>query len=102
MHRAPGFRSLLRSAGAHRTQPDANRRIVKRLRDAAVPVVFLDRRPEESPAQERFDLAGLDNQRAGYIATHHLLQLGARRIGFVAYRHQASTVKGRIMGYGRP
>jgi GntR family transcriptional regulator of arabinose operon len=79
--------------------PEANRRIMKRLREAAMPVVFLDRRPEEGPAQERFDLAALDNQRAGYIATHHLLQLGARRIGFVAYRHQASTVSARIMGY---
>jgi GntR family transcriptional regulator of arabinose operon len=78
---------------------EVNRRILKLLRDAAIPLVFLDRRPEESASEERCDLAGLDNQRAGYLAANHLLQLGSRRIGFVAYRHQASTVKARIAGY---
>jgi GntR family transcriptional regulator of arabinose operon len=78
---------------------EVNRRILKLLRDAAIPVVFLDRRPDESPFEERCDLAGIDNQRAGYLATNHLLQLGSRKIGFVAYRHQASTVKARIEGY---
>src|SRR5260370_27643409 len=78
---------------------EANRRILKLLREAAIPLVFLDRRPEESPAEERCDLAGIDNQRAGYLATHPLLQLGARRIGFFAYKYQASTVKARIAGY---
>jgi DNA-binding LacI/PurR family transcriptional regulator len=78
---------------------EVNRRILKLLREAAIPVVFLDRRPEESLAEERCDLAGIDNQRAGYLATHHLLQLGSRTIGFAAYRYQASTVKARIAGY---
>jgi GntR family transcriptional regulator of arabinose operon len=60
---------------------------------------LLDRRPEETADRERCDLAGIDNHRAGYIATEHLIQVGARRIGFIAYENQASTVKARITGY---
>jgi GntR family transcriptional regulator of arabinose operon len=78
---------------------EVNRRILKLLREASIPLVFLDRRPEESTIEERCDLAGIDNQRAGYLATHHLLQLGSRRIGFFAYKYQASTVRARIAGY---
>src|SRR5260370_40035989 len=78
---------------------EVNRRILKLLREAAIPLVFLDRRPDESAAEERCDLAGIDNQRAGYLATQHLLRLGSRRIGFFAYKYQASTVKARIAGY---
>lgn len=79
--------------------PEVNRRILRLLRQAAIPLVFLDRRPEESPDGERYDLVGLDNERAGFLATSHLLKLGSRQIGFVAYRGQASTVKARIQGY---
>lgn len=42
---------------------------------------------------------GIDNHRAGHLATQHLLRLGARRIGFVAYQDQAATVNSRIAGY---
>jgi DNA-binding LacI/PurR family transcriptional regulator len=70
------------------------------LKKAGIPVVFLDRRPEEETSDRgRCDLVGIDNYRAGYIATEHLLRLGARRAGFIAYRGQASTVKARIRGF---
>ena len=80
-----------------------NQRVMKMLKDAGIPVVLLDRRPEEHPgenaARGRCDLVGIDNQHAGYLATSHLLRLGARRIGFMAYRGQATTVKARMHGY---
>jgi GntR family transcriptional regulator of arabinose operon len=78
---------------------EINRKVMKMLRDAGIPVVLLDRRPEDGATGERCDLAGIDNHRAGYIATEHLKQLRSRRIGFVGYRDQASTVKIRIGGY---
>lgn len=78
---------------------DINKAILRRFADAQIPVVLLDRRPAEMPGRIRCDLVGIDNHRAGYVATSHLIQLGARRIGFLAYSHQASTVKGRIAGY---
>lgn len=82
---------------------EVNRRLMKSLKKAGIPVVLLDRRPEhevdEHSARERYDLVGIDNQRAGYLAAEHLLQLGARRLGFIAYQNQASTVKARIRGF---
>lgn len=78
---------------------EINRRVMKKLRAAGVPVVLLDRRPEETSAGMRCDLVGIDNYRAGYLAAEHLLKHGACRIGFLAYQNQASTVQARILGY---
>ena len=76
-----------------------NARVMRGLKEAGIPVVLLDRRPDETSARESCDLVGIDNYRAGYLAAEHLVRLGAKRVGFVAYRRQASTVKGRIRGY---
>jgi DNA-binding LacI/PurR family transcriptional regulator len=42
---------------------------------------------------------GIDNRRAGYVITEHLLRLGCRRIAFVALPHAAATVDAREAGY---
>src|SRR5215471_11224223 len=78
---------------------EINTRVMKMLKEAGIPVVLLDRRPGLSAPHERCDLAGIDNHRAGVLATVHLLGLGARRIGFIGYREQAVTVAERIRGY---
>lgn len=78
---------------------EINARVMKMLRDAEIAVVLLDRRPDEEGLRERCDLAGIDNHRAGYIATRHLRKLGALRIGFLGYQDQAATVRARIAGY---
>jgi DNA-binding LacI/PurR family transcriptional regulator len=89
------FAPLELSAGSEQV----NRRVLKLLKDSKIPVVLLDRRPDEPSGRERCDLVGIDNHRAGFMAAEHLLKLGARRIGFVSFEYQASTVKGRISGY---
>jgi len=61
--------------------------------------VLLDRRPEESAGRHACDLVGIDNHRAGYIATEHLLRLGVRRAGFVRVEGQATTVRARVRGF---
>jgi DNA-binding LacI/PurR family transcriptional regulator len=78
---------------------EVNRQVVAALKKAGIPTVYLDRRPDDMAAHDRCDLVGLDNHRAGYLATEHLLRCGARQIGFVARRGQASSVAGRIAGY---
>jgi DNA-binding LacI/PurR family transcriptional regulator len=89
------FAPLEMSTGSGR----ANRHVLQRLGDADIPVVLLDHRPHDPSRRQRFDLVGIDNHRAGFIATEHLLKLGARRIGFISFEHQASTVSARIGGY---
>jgi GntR family transcriptional regulator of arabinose operon len=78
---------------------EVNRRVLRLLRDAGIAVVLLDRRSEDASARDRCDLVGIDNHRAGFLATDHLLTLGARRIGFASFEYQASTVNARIAGY---
>lgn len=76
-----------------------NRRVLDILERAGIPVVLLDRRPGGSAGRRRCDLVGIDNRWAGSLATRHLIELGARRIGFVAYQGQATTVEARMEGY---
>jgi GntR family transcriptional regulator, arabinose operon transcriptional repressor len=78
---------------------EVNQQVMKLLKTAGIPVVLLDRRPTDDSSQPRCDLAGIDNHRAGYLATEHLMTLGERRIGFIGYENQAATVQERIRGY---
>jgi GntR family transcriptional regulator, arabinose operon transcriptional repressor len=76
-----------------------NRRVLKALKTAHIPVVLLDRCVLEFPARSEYDLVRLDNRRAGYIMTDHLLKQGAKRVGFLAVEGSAETVDDRIAGY---
>ena len=78
---------------------DVNARIGAALDEARIPVVLLDRTVVPYPRRGHHDLVGIDNRRAGYVITEHLLRLGARRIGFVAMPHAAATVDARESGY---
>jgi GntR family transcriptional regulator, arabinose operon transcriptional repressor len=42
---------------------------------------------------------GINNRRAGYLATEHLVKRGCRRILFVADLSVTSTVEARIVGF---
>lgn len=76
-----------------------NTRIVRALERAGTQVVLLDRCYAPYPRRSRYDLVGIDNRRAGYMITQHLLQLGARRVAFISRPDSASTVQARIAGY---
>ncbi|MGB8261226.1 MAG: GntR family transcriptional regulator [Terracidiphilus sp.] len=77
----------------------ANRRIVRTLERAQIPVVLLDRCYLPYPERSAHDLVGIDNRRAGFIATAHLLKLGARRLAFLGEPNTANTVDARITGF---
>jgi GntR family transcriptional regulator, arabinose operon transcriptional repressor len=51
------------------------------------------------PRRGHHDLVGIDNRRAGYVITEHLIRAGARRIAFVARPNTAATVDARAAGY---
>jgi GntR family transcriptional regulator of arabinose operon len=75
-----------------------NREILKNLDQATIPVVLLDRCGLSFPATSRHDLVGLDNRRAGYVITEHLLKLGAKNIAFLTRKGSVETVEARIVG----
>jgi GntR family transcriptional regulator, arabinose operon transcriptional repressor len=78
---------------------ETNRRIAQALDDARIPVVLLDRTVVPYPERGHHDLVGIDNRRAGYVVTEHLLAVGARRVAFVGMGNAAATVDARESGY---
>lgn len=76
-----------------------NRRILKSLHAARIPVVLLDRCILKYPERSEYDVVGLDNRRAGYVVADHLIRQGAQRIAFLAKADSAETVDDRITGY---
>jgi DNA-binding LacI/PurR family transcriptional regulator len=78
---------------------DINQRIARSLDEARIPVILLDRTVVPYPGRGHHDLVGIDNRRAGYVITEHLLRLESQRIAFMAMPSAASTVDAREAGY---
>jgi DNA-binding LacI/PurR family transcriptional regulator len=76
-----------------------NRRIVSALDRAGIQVVLLDRCYAPYSMRSKYDMVGIDNRRAGFLITQHLLLHGVKRVAFVARPLSASTVMARIAGY---
>jgi len=76
-----------------------NRTIVEECHRAGIPVVLLDRDIYEYPNRSRCDLVGIDNRRAGFIVTDHLIKQGCARVMFLAFSNSAPTVQQRMAGY---
>ncbi len=76
-----------------------NQVIVDTFDKAGIPIVLLDRDLVAYPARSRYDLVGIDNRRAGYAITAHMLEVGCKRIAFVGRPASAPTVDARIAGY---
>jgi GntR family transcriptional regulator of arabinose operon len=77
----------------------ANRKIARDLDRAEIPVVLLDRCYLPYPERSTHDLVGVDNRRAGYRATAHLLSLGVKKPAFLGEPNSAATVDARITGF---
>lgn len=76
-----------------------NQRICSALDRAGIPVVLLDRDITAFPRRSHYDVVGIDNRRAGFIVTDHLLRLGCRRIAFLGRAGSAPSVALRMAGY---
>lgn len=72
--------------------------VLQKLRDASVPMVFLDRLP---PMGFEADMVGTDNFAAARKAVQHLTDLGHRRIALLTNIDTVSSVQGREEGYRR-
>lgn len=78
---------------------EVNQSITRILDDAQIPIVLLDRDICDYPRRSRYDLVGIDNRRAGFVITEHLVACGAKRILFWGRPNSAPTVKARSLGY---
>jgi GntR family transcriptional regulator of arabinose operon len=76
-----------------------NSAIATMLTDARIPIVLLDRDIFDYPKRSRFDVVGIDNRRAGFVVTQHLIDAGARRVAFIGRPHLAPSCVGRSNGY---
>lgn len=81
------------------TMNEVNERIAVALDAAGIPIILLDRCIYPYPRRSKYDLVGIDNRRGGHAVTRHLIDLGCRRIAFIARPFSASTVDARIAGY---
>ncbi|MBC8065655.1 MAG: GntR family transcriptional regulator [Chlorobia bacterium] len=75
---------------------EGNQPTLQALRDAKIPVVFIDRLP---PKGFEADYVGTDNVGSSRQAVKHLIDLGHRRIAYVTNLDDVSAVHEREAGY---
>lgn len=80
-------------------QDEVNRKIAADLERSGIPTVLIDRCVSKFPQRSRHDLVGIDNRRAGYRMTAHLLRSGCRKVAFAFRPGSAPTVDARHAGY---
>lgn len=73
-----------------------NMALLQKVGESGVPVVFVDRLPEEAGFG---DYVGTDNFGAASAAVNHLIELGHQRIACITNLDHASSVKERIAGW---
>ena len=76
-----------------------NRRIAESFERAGIPIVLLDRDLVPYPKRSQYDLVGIDNRRAGYVITEHVISAGAKKPIFLGRPGSAPTVDARIAGF---
>ena len=62
-----------------------NGRITEMLQQSSITVVLIDRDLVPFPQRSRYDLVGIDNRRAAYVLTMHLVDRGCKRVVFVGF-----------------
>lgn len=70
-------------------------KVVQGLVEAGVPVVCVDR----MLSRESVDTVVVDNRKGGFLAVHHLIERGHRRIGLLTSSSQFSSFEERQRGY---
>lgn len=78
---------------------DINQIITEMVDKAGLAMVLLDRDVVRYPERSKYDLVGIDNRRAGFIMTQHLIRSGCERVGFLGRLHMAPSCLARAAGY---
>lgn len=76
-----------------------NYEIAATLDDAGIAIVLLDRDLADSYHRSKYDIIGINNEQSSLVLTHHLIDLGCRKIDFVASPSHTTAIVDRIRGY---
>lgn len=76
-----------------------NNEIAERLDRSRIAVVLLDRDITDSYHRSKYDIIGINNEQSSLVLTHHLIDLGCRKIDFVSSPSQTTAIVDRIRGY---
>jgi GntR family transcriptional regulator, arabinose operon transcriptional repressor len=76
-----------------------NRRIAELFEAAGIPLVLVDRDLFPYPQRSKHDMVGIDNRRAGYVLTEHMMQAGCKRLIFVGRHRSAPSCVARAVGF---
>lgn len=76
-----------------------NARIAELLSEAGIPVVLIDRDVVPFPARSQHDVVGIDNRRAAYVLTRHVLDAGCRHAVFIGRNDAAPSCVARSLGF---
>lgn len=76
-----------------------NARIAELFESAGIPMVLIDRDLLPYPQRSHHDVIGIDNRRAAYILTRHLIDVGCQRLIFVGRLRAAPTCIARAAGF---
>jgi DNA-binding LacI/PurR family transcriptional regulator len=81
-------------------QKDAlNARIAELFEEAGIPLVLIDRDIVPYPERSRHDLVGIDNRRAAFVLTRHMLDAGCQRPIFIGHLESAPSCIARSAGF---
>lgn len=78
---------------------EVNLAVAEMIDEAGLAMVLLDRDIVAYPGRSKYDVVGIDNRRAGFIMTQHLLSSGGKRVGFFGRPHMAPSCVARAAGY---
>lgn len=77
---------------------ELNNEICRRIREAGIPLVLIDRDIVEFPDRSEFDLVSLDNLNAAYTMAEHLISAGCDHLLFCFRPDSAGSVRIRQFG----
>jgi GntR family transcriptional regulator, arabinose operon transcriptional repressor len=76
-----------------------NVRIAELFEEAGIPLVLIDRDIVPYPERSRHDVVGIDNRRAAFVLTRHMLTAGCKRLIFVGRLESAPSCIARSAGF---
>ncbi len=76
-----------------------NKRIADLFESAGIPLVLIDRDLVAYPERSKHDLVGIDNRRAAYVLTDHMIKSGCGRLIFLGKHKSAPSCVARAVGF---